>query len=102
MRVDHVLDRIGDEVPGWQAVEHAVVAHGDTVVHGDGIELFGDATCCLDLTRNQLSEVFEMHVAGHELGERIHHRNDGLLKVLILHAGCTPQGPGACHIASGG
>ena len=102
MGVDHVLNRIGDEVSGRQAIEHAVVAHGDTVVHGDGVELFGDATSRFDLARNQLSEVFEVHVARHELGERIHHRNNGLLKVLILHAGCTPQGSGACHIASGG
>ena len=101
VRVDHVLHRIGDKIPGRQAIEHAVVAHGNTVVHGNGVELFGDAASRFDLTRHQLPQIFEVHVAGHELGERIHHRDDGLLKVLILHAGCAPQGAGACHIASG-
>ena len=90
MGVDHVLNRVGNEVPGWQAVQHAVVAHGNTVVHGDGIELFCDAAGGFNLTRDQLPEVFEVHVPGNELGERIHHRNDGFFEVLILHAGCTP------------
>ena len=90
VRVDHVLHRIGDKIPGRQAIEHAVVAHGNTVVHGNGVELFGDAASRFDLTRHQLPQIFEVHVAGHELGERIHYRDDGLLKVLILHAGCAP------------
>src|SRR5699024_3671672 len=37
VRTDHVLHRVGDQVPAGQGVEHAVVAHGDTVVHGDGV-----------------------------------------------------------------
>src|SRR5699024_5624641 len=41
--VDHVLDRVGDDVAARQGVEHAAVAHRDAVVHGDGVELLGDA-----------------------------------------------------------
>ncbi len=32
-----------------QRVQHAVVAHGDAVVDGDGVELLGDAAGLLDL-----------------------------------------------------
>ena len=41
-------------------------------------------------------------MTGHELRERIHHGNDGLFEVLVLHAGSAPKRPRARHIASGG
>ena len=47
------------------------MAHGDAVIDRDGVEFLGDAAGLLDLARHQLPEVFQMHVAGHELGERI-------------------------------
>src|SRR5690606_2766861 len=68
VRVDHVLDRVGDDVAAGQRVEHAVVAHGDAVVHGDGVEFLGNATGRFDLAGNELAQVFEVHVTGHELG----------------------------------
>ncbi len=57
MGVDHVLDRIGDDLARWQAIEHAVVTHGDTVIDRNGIEFFGDAAGLLDLACNQLTHV---------------------------------------------
>ena len=39
VRVDHVLDRVGDQVAGRQRVEHPAVAHRDAVVDGDRVEL---------------------------------------------------------------
>ena len=44
-------------------IEHAVVAHGDAVVDGDGVEFLGDAAGRLDLARHQLAEVLQMDVA---------------------------------------
>ena len=69
--VDHVLDAVGDQFARGQAVEHAVVAHGDAVVDRDGVEFLGDAAGLLDLARHQLAEVLQVHVARHELGERV-------------------------------
>src|SRR6185436_9677392 len=48
VRLDHVLDRVGDQVPRRQAVQHAAVAHRDPVVDGDRVELAGDATGRVD------------------------------------------------------
>jgi hypothetical protein len=45
------------------------MAHGDAVVDRDGVELLGDAAGRLDLARDQLAEILQMHVARHELGE---------------------------------
>lgn len=39
---------------------------------------------------------------GHELRERIGDGDDGLLEVAVLHAGGTPQGAGAGHVAAVG
>ena len=36
--IDHVFDRVGNQVAAGQGVEHTAVAHGDTVVNGDGVE----------------------------------------------------------------
>ena len=100
--VDHVLDRVGNDLAAGQRIQHAVVAHGDAVVHGDGVELLGHATGRLDLARHELPQVLEVHMPRHKLRERVDHRNDGLLEVCILHAGGTPQRAGARHVATGG
>ncbi len=41
VRVDHVFDRVRNDVAAGQRIQHAVVAHGDAVIHGDGVELLG-------------------------------------------------------------
>src|SRR5690606_40877869 len=71
VRVDHVLDAVGDELARGQRIQHAVVAHGDAVVHRDGVEFLGDPACGLDLARHQLAEILQVDVGGHELRERV-------------------------------
>ncbi|MNN49104.1 hypothetical protein D3C81_1636110 [compost metagenome] len=78
------------------------MAHGDAVVDGDGVEFLGHAAGLLDLAGDQLAEVLQVHVAGHELGEGVGDGDDRLVEVAILHAGGTPQGAGAGHVAAGG
>jgi len=78
------------------------VPHRDAVIHGDGIELLADAARAFDLLDDQLAEVLQVHMARNELGEGIGHGNDGLVEVLVLHAGGAPQGAGAGHVAACG
>jgi hypothetical protein len=85
-----------------QRIEHAVMAHGDAVVDGDGVEFLGDAAGLLDLARDQLAEVLQMHVARHELGEGVDHRDDRLAEILVLHAGGAPEAASAGHVAAVG
>src|SRR5690606_33047973 len=94
--------RVRDDVAAGQRVEHAVVAHGDAVVHGDGVELLGHAAGGLDLAGHELAQVLQVHVAGHELREGVDHGDDGLGEVLVFHAGGAPQGARPCHVAAGG
>jgi len=78
------------------------VAHGDTVVYGDGVEFLGDAASRLDLAGHQLAQVLEVHVARDELGEGVDHGDDRLAEIAFLHAGGAPQGTGAGHVAAMG
>ena len=102
MGVGHIFDAVGDELARRQRIEHAVVAHGDAVVHGDGVEFLGDAARRLDLARDQLAEVLQVHMAGHELGEGIGDGDDRLAEIAVLHAGCAPKAAGAGHVAAMG
>ena len=100
VRVRHVLDAVGDQFPRGQAVQHAAVAHGDAVIHGDGVELLGDSAGALDLSGYELSEVLQVDVAGHELGEGVGHGDDGLAEISVLHSGGAPEAARAGHVAA--
>ena len=100
MGVDHVFDAVGDHLARRQGIEHAVVAHRDAVVDGDGVELLGDAARRLDLARDQLAEILQMDVAGHELGEGIGDGDDRLAEIPVLHAGGAPEAARARHVAA--
>ena len=100
--LDHVLHRVSDEVTTGQGVEHAVMAHGDAVIHGDGVELLGDTAAGLDLLGHNLADVAQAHVTGDELGEGVGDRDNRLAEVGVLDAGGAPQGAGTSHIPSGG
>ena len=78
------------------------MTHGYAIVYRDGVEFFGDATRCLNLTRHHLTQVFQMHMAGYKLGKRVGNGDDGLAKVAILHACGTPQSTGTGHITTVG
>ena len=100
VRVDHVLDRVSNQVAGRQRVQHAVVAHRDTVINGDGVEFLGDAASLTNRAGDQLTHVLQVHVAGHELGEGVRDSNNGLAEIVIAHAGGTPQGAGTSHVTA--
>ena len=100
MCIDHVFDRIGDQLARRQRIQHAAMPHRDAVIDGDGVEFLGDAAGCLDFARHHLAQIFQMDVTRDELGERIDDSNDGLAKIAIFHAGGAPECAGAGHIAA--
>ena len=78
------------------------MTHRDPVVDRDGVELLGHTACLLDLARHQLPQVLEVHMPGHELGERVGDRDDRLVEVTFLHASGAPQCACAGHVAAVG
>src|SRR6185437_8230853 len=69
---------------------------------GDGVELLGDAAGGLDLTRHELTQILQMHVTRHELGERIGDGDDRLAEIALLDARSAPQAARAGHVAAVG
>ena len=69
MRIDHVFNGIGDQFARRQRVQHAAMAHGNAVIDGDRVEFLGHAAGRFDFTRDELTEVFQVDMAGNELRE---------------------------------
>ena len=59
-------------------IKHAVMAHCDSVVNGNGIEFGGKTSLRLNHLFNPLPDFMQVHVPGDELRERIGDRNDRL------------------------
>ncbi len=76
--------------------------HGYAVIDGDRIEFFGYTAGRFYFARDQLTQIFEMDVPGHKLGERVRNRDDRFIKITVFHPRGTPQGTSASHIAAMG
>jgi len=76
------------------------MAHGDTIIDGDGVEFFGDAASRFNLATNHLPDIVEVNMARDKLSERVNHGNNWLAKILIGHARCPPEAPSARHVAA--
>jgi hypothetical protein len=78
------------------------VTHGNTIVHSDGIEFFGDTAGRFDLSRDQLAQIFYVHVSWYKKGEGVDHGDNGLFEVVVFHASSTPQRAGPGHVTTVG
>jgi len=92
------------EQAGGVAKEFNTIAVDDGIAmgHDDGVELLGDPARRLDLARDELAEVLEVHVPRHELGETVDHRDDRLAEIVVLHPRRAPQPARAGHVAAMG
>ena len=91
MRLDHIFHRVRDQLAAGQAVQHAVMAHGDTVIHSDGVEFLGVGAGGLNLAGDHLAKIFQVHMPRHELCKRVRDRDDRLVHILFLGSGGAPQ-----------
>ncbi|CAB4324195.1 unannotated protein [freshwater metagenome] len=78
------------------------MTHGDAVVNGDRVELLGHAASRSDFAGHELAEILEMHMSGHELGERVGDGDDRLVEIVVGHSRGSPERPGSGHVASMG
>ncbi len=102
MGIDHVFDTVGNDLARGQGIEHPVMAHGDAVIHGNGVEFLGNTARRFDLARDKLAQILKVDMAGHELGKAVHDRDDRLAEIAVGHAGGAPLGAGAGHVATMG
>ena len=76
------------------------MAHGDAVIHGNGVEFFRHTTGRFNLAGDKLAQIFQMHMARHKLREAVDHGDNRLTEIGVAHAGGAPQAARARHIAS--
>ena len=100
MRIDHIFYAVCDDVAGRERIQHPVVAHGDAVIHGDGVEFGGEAAELLDLGLDDLARLVEVGVSGHELGEGVGDGDDRLAELAPLHPVRHPKRTGPGHPAA--
>jgi hypothetical protein len=74
------------------------MAHGDAVVHRDGVELAGDRPGRADRVGHDLADLAQVHVAGDELGEAVGYRDDRPADVLAGDTRGTQQGARPRHV----
>ncbi len=98
--LDHVFDRVGDQVAGRQRIQHPVVAHRDAVVDGDRVELPRHSAGGGDRLADDPPDRLQMGVARHELGEAVGDGDDRFAEVGGGDTGGAEQGAGAGHVAA--
>ena len=100
MGIDHIFDAVCNQVAAGQRIEHAVMAHRNSVIDCDSVELLGNPAGSLDFASDHLAKVLEVDVPRNKLGKAVDDSNDWLSKIAVLHARCTPKPARTCHIAS--
>jgi len=78
------------------------MTHGDAVVDRDGVEFLRHAAGGFDFAGHHLAEILEVHMARHELRERVGDGDDRLVEIVVGHACGAPEGAGTGHVSSVG
>ena len=80
---DHGLDAIGDELARGQRVFHAAVAHGDAVIHADGVEDERHAARLADQPFDEAADLVQVGVAGDAVGVGVDDGHERLVPVRL-------------------
>ena len=90
---DHRLHAVGDELAAGEGVLHAEVPHDDAVVHGDGVELEGDAARLAYRLLDDPPDLLQVGVAGHDVGVGVGDGDERLVEVRLAadHARAPEQ-----------
>ena len=80
------FDAVGDDFAADERGLHALRAHGDAVVDGDGVELHGHAAGLADALLDGFGDLAEMEVAGADLGPGVGDADEGLVQVFLAEA----------------
>ena len=92
MRADHGLDAVGDQLARGQRILHAAVAHGDAVVHADGVEDERHTARLANEAFDQHADLVEVGVAGDAIGVGVADGDKRLVPVRLGFDGAgSPQ-----------
>jgi len=83
----HGFDAVGDDFAAGQRVLHAGVAHGDAVADRDGVEFIGDAARFADRVADDFADLFEVAMAGNDIGVGVADSDERFLEILVREPG---------------
>ena len=81
MRLEHGLDAVRDQFARRQRIQHARMAHGDAVVHADGVEDERHAAGLAHEAFDELPHLVEVGVPGNAIGIGIGDGDERLVPV---------------------
>src|SRR5579884_1576921 len=81
--LDHGFDAVGNQFAAGQRVLHADMAHRDTVIYADSIELERHASRCANGLLHQLAKGLQVNMPRHHVYIRVAHGDEGLVEVLL-------------------
>lgn len=67
MSIYHILDTIGNQIPGRQRIKHTIMSHSDTIVDRYGIEFGCETTEFFDFGLNNLTDFMQMYMPRYKL-----------------------------------
>ena len=82
----HQLNRVCDHFAADQRGFHALRAHRDAVVDGDGVELHRRAAGLANAFLERLGDLAQMHIAGADLRPGVGNPNNGLVQFFLAEA----------------
>ena len=100
MGIDHILYAVRDYVTAGQAIQHTIMPHGNTIVHGYCVEFSRIASHSLYLGLDYLTYLMQMSVSRYKLGKTVYNGNNRLAKLFPLHSSGNPQRTCTCHTAT--
>jgi hypothetical protein len=69
VRIAHVFNAVGNQVARREGIQHSVVAHGNSIVDGYGVEFGGKAAFASIFFFKHLAYFVQVHMAGNHLGK---------------------------------
>ena len=100
MGITHILHRVCDDLTARQGIEHAVVAHGNTVIDGNGVEFFCDTASFFNGLLDDVAHIFEVDVSRYEVRVGVGDGDDRFTEIGVFDASGTPEGARSRGITS--
>ncbi len=72
------------------------MAHGNAVIHADGVEFEGNASCGANGFFDQLTKLLQVHVPRDDIDVRIDDSDKRLMHIRVGDTGRLEQGPVGC------
>ena len=90
--LDHRLHAVGDQFARGQGILHPCMAHGDAVIHADGVELEGNSAGSAHGFLHQPAEFLQVDMPGDDVDVGVDDGNEGLPHVGVGYADRLEQG----------